>query len=205
MRNVKLATIIFACILCAAATAHGDPQIANLDSRGREIICFGDSITKGMGSTEGNDYPSVLSRMLGMPVINAGVIANTTRDALERIEDDVLSRDPRMVIVELSINDLLCGISMKEIFDNLDKTVRMIQEKGAIAVLVHIDVDYLEDEYLGVFRKIAEERKALLIPNIMKGILTNPSLMSDEVHPNDEGYRMIAERVYKVIKPFLRR
>ena len=39
------------------------------------IVCFGDSLTYGTGASNGMDYPTQLSRMIGLPVINAGVFA----------------------------------------------------------------------------------------------------------------------------------
>jgi len=42
---------------------------------------------------------------------------------------------------------------------------------------------------------VASEEKCLLVPKILSGILTDPSLKSDEIHPNARGYQLIAERV----------
>lgn len=179
--------------------------IANRASAGKEIICFGDSITVGAGSTQGNDYPSLLSKQLNMPVINAGVDGDTTEEALKRIESDVLARDPRLVIVELSGNDFLQGMPTAQTLGNLDKMVEMIQQKGAMVVLVHVTAGYFGDNYLDGFKQIAKKRRALLIPNILRGIFTNPLFKSDEIHPNDDGYRIIADRIYKAIKPLLKR
>ena len=72
---------------------------------GQTIICFGDSLTEGVGAESGEDYPSVLSRELGLPVINAGQRGDTTAEALARISDAVLSKNPRLVIVLLGGND----------------------------------------------------------------------------------------------------
>lgn len=181
-----------------------EPKMANLDSKGKDIICFGDSITKGEGSTEGNDFPSLLSQKLNMPVINAGVSGDTTQDALDRINQDVLQRDPRMVIVEFSGNDFLHGVPKKVTFDNLDEVVVRILRKKAMVVLVEVAAGNFGDDYYQGFQEIADRRGALLIPNIMKGIFANSSLKSDEIHPNDAGYRIIADRIYNEINPLLR-
>ena len=173
-------------------------------AKGENIICFGNSITQGAGATQGNDYPSLLAKKINRTVINAGVNGNTTDDALSRIETDVLERDPRLVIIEFSGNDFLQGIPNQRTFSNLDKLVALIQEKHAFVVLVEVAAGHFGDEYLSGFKKIAKKRRVLLIPNILEGIMTNPTLKSDEIHPNDEGYRLIAERIYKQIKPFLK-
>jgi lysophospholipase L1-like esterase len=43
----------------------------------------------------------------------------------------------------------------------------------------------------------------LFVPDILDGVISSPSLMSDYVHPNDAGYAKIAERVEKALKPVL--
>ena len=191
--------------ICLCFLVSGCAQrIANINSSGEQIICFGNSITKGEGSSPGNDYPALLSKELDMEVINAGVNGDSTRDALHRIKKDVLKKNPRLVIVELSGNDFLQGIPKQETFSNLDKIVSMIQEQGAMVILAEVRVEYFQDEDIKAFKGLAKKRQALLIPNILGGILLNPELTSsDQLHPNDTGYRVIAEKVYRAIKPLL--
>ena len=63
--------------------------VRNLDSQGKEIICFGDSVTVGTGAPQGKDYPSFLSALLARDVLNAGVCGDTTGDALKRLGKDI--------------------------------------------------------------------------------------------------------------------
>ena len=194
-----------ALIICFLLFSLGcEPRVANRDSKGTNIICFGNSITKGTGSSEGNDYPSLLSKKLNREVINAGVEGDTTEEGLQRIETDVLERNPRLVIIELSGNDFLQGLAVQTTLENLNKMMLMIQQKQAMIVLVEVAAGTLGDRYLSGFKQLAKKRKALLIPNILKGIFYNPSLKSDEIHPNDVGYDLIADRIYKKIMPLLK-
>ena len=70
-------------------------EIKNIDSNGKNIICFGDSITFGYGVSSGEDYPSILAKMFQYALINAGIDGDTTTEALKRLEYDVLDRIPR--------------------------------------------------------------------------------------------------------------
>jgi lysophospholipase L1-like esterase len=54
-------------------------------SSGEAIPCFGDNLTEGVGASEGEKYPSLLSRQLAMPVLNAGRRGDTTAQGLKRI------------------------------------------------------------------------------------------------------------------------
>ena len=82
------------------------PPVKNARPTGESIICFGDSLTYGTGASQGMDYPSQLSRLIGRPVINAGIPGDTTATALARLDRDVLSLSPRIVLITLGGNDL---------------------------------------------------------------------------------------------------
>jgi lysophospholipase L1-like esterase len=43
----------------------------------------------------------------------------------------------------------------------------------------------------------------LLIPRVLKGILSDRKLKSDSIHPNGAGYRLMAERILKQVRPLL--
>ncbi|MBL7131372.1 MAG: arylesterase [Candidatus Omnitrophica bacterium] len=178
-------------------------EIKNIDSKGRNIICFGDSITAGSGAGEGEDYPSLLAKELSLPVINAGSSGETTFGALKRLQRDVLEKDPLLVIVEFGGNDFLQKIPPKKTFDNLDKIVTEIQNHGAIVVIAEVRAPIFMNEYKKGFRIIAKKRKAVLMPNLLSGILDHPSLKSGSIHPNKEGYKIISERVLDIIQPII--
>lgn len=178
--------------------------IANLDSTGTNIICFGDSITYGHGASAGNDYPAQLSRMLGRPVLNAGKNGETTAGGLERLQKAVLARDPRIVVVGLGGNDFLSRTPKTQTARNLELIVQRCIRRGAMVVVVHSKFGILlSDPYLEEFRAIAERNGAVFVRDSLDGILGNPRRMSDPIHPNDEGYRLIAERVSEAVAPLI--
>ena len=177
--------------------------VANTDSAGETIVCFGDSITAGYGAGPNESYPALLGLKVKEEVINAGVSGETTTAGRNRIEKDVLSHNPRIVIVEFGGNDFLYQVPREETFRNIDQIIEMIQSHGAMVVLATVKTGIFTDAYSQRFKEIARKRKALWIPDIMRGIFDHPEFKSDEIHPNAEGYRMIAQRIYKEIKPLL--
>ncbi len=170
-------------------------KMANLQSRGSNIISFGDSLTAGYGASPGEDYPSRLSNLIGTPVLNAGVSGDTTDMALERIERDVLSRDPRIVIVGLGGNDYLRGVDISATEANLRTIIRKIHGAGAMIVLLGFRFPSLTADYEKMYSRVAAEEGCLFIPRLLRGIITDPSLKSDEIHPNARGYQIMAERI----------
>ena len=98
-----------------------DPKIKNSQPIGENIICFGDSLTFGTGATRGMDYPSQLSKMISRPVLNKGVPGDTTARALARLDQDVLSQSPRIVLITLGGNDLKNGVPKDTGFPESEK------------------------------------------------------------------------------------
>lgn len=170
-------------------------KVANLGSRGANIIAFGDSLTAGYGAGAGEDYPSALSKMIGVTVLNAGVSGDTTDGALARVQSDVLERDPRMVIVGLGGNDFLRGVPIASTEANLREIVRTIQRGGAMVVILGFRFPSLSVSYEKMYARVAKEERCLLVDDLLDGILSNPSLKSDDIHPNGRGYQLMAERV----------
>jgi acyl-CoA thioesterase I len=177
------------------------PKIKIAQPLGENIICFGDSLTFGTGATKGMDYPSQLSNMISMPVLNKGVPGDTTARALVRLDQDVMS--PRVVLITLGGNDLKNGVPKDTAFQNLKIMVESIQAKGALVIVGGIDLPFWGRGYGEGYEQLCKETGAILIPNILDGIMGNRQLMSDFIHPNDSGYTIMAERFYKVLKPYL--
>lgn len=190
--------LLLGCFLFAAC--RGGEQVV---LSGENIICFGDSLTYGTGAAPDKSYPSQLSEMIGKQVINAGIPGNTTADALERLETDVLQRSPRIVLITLGGNDMKNGVDKGAAFKNLKEIVEAIQARGALVVVGGVKLLFWDRGYEAEYEKLAEETGVLLIPNVLKGLVGHEDLMSDAIHPNAAGYEIMAERFYKVIKPYL--
>ena len=178
-------------------------EIKNIDSKGKNIVCFGDSITFGYGAEPGGDYPSALTKMTSVAVINAGIDGDTSTEAIKRIKSDVLDRDPFLVIVEFGGNDFLRKIPQEETLNNMRVIIEEIQAQGAMVAVVDISTEMILKQYRSAFYNLAREKGAIFIPRILSGIITNPRLKSDFIHPNADGYNVIAQRIYRVITPYL--
>lgn len=206
MRRLRKFCVFGCFLLIALAGACGGERyddVRNIRSAGETIICFGDSLTEGVGAGPGEDYPSVLSRLLGFPVVNSGRPGDTTAQALERLPDAVLNKNPRLVIVFLGGNDFLRQVPRQETRKNLEEIVRRIQASGAMVVIAGLRLGLFTDEFGPIFEEAAKQSGAFFVAQVMKGIHNDSSLRSDPIHPNGAGYRLIAERIAEKIKPLL--
>lgn len=202
MRSVSCLLILLFLIGCAPGEYRGIKNVYT--AAGKTLVCFGDSLTAGQGAPPGFDYPSILARELPLPVVNAGISGDTAAKALLRVEKDVLSKDPKIVIVELGPNDFLRTGGRWEgvegAFQNLETIIEKIQNYGAVVVVAGVSINY---EIGQRYQKLAERKGALLVPNIMGGVLGNTDLMSDQFHPNAKGYKIMADRFLEVLAPLL--
>jgi acyl-CoA thioesterase-1 len=202
MRKNSLLFFVFT-FLFFASLGCAKREIKNIDAKGKNIICFGDSLTFGYGAQAGQDYPTVLGKMLDVPVINAGIDGDTTSEGLKRLKSDVLEREPILVIIEFGGNDFLRKTTREVTVANISDMVDLIQKNGAMVAIADISAGMFLAEYGKSFSKLAQEKQTVYIPGIMSGIITNPSMKSDFLHPNGEGYKLIAQRVYQTILPYL--
>ncbi len=174
-------------------------EIKNVPLSVSRIVCFGDSLTRGIGAGKGNDYPSRLAEMIGIEVINSGVSGNTTAHALARLEDDVLSYEPDVVLITLGGNDLKKRLNVDTARANLVSIIQRIQAAGAMVVLGGIDIPLYGKGYAQMYESIARQTGSVLIPNILEDLFGNPDLMSDSIHPNDRGYEIMAGYFYAAL------
>ncbi len=177
-------------------------EIRNSDSTGTSIVALGDSLVEGVGATPGNDFVSLLSTRIGEPIVNLGVRGNTSKDALARI-DDVLAEDPRVVLILVGGNDYLRRVPREEVFENIRTLITQIQEYGSAVILLGVRGGILRDNFDADFEALARELGCGFVPNVLDGLLGNSELMYDAIHPNDEGYKLIADKVEPVVRGVL--
>ncbi len=178
-------------------------DIRNQNPASATIICFGDSLTFGTGASPGKSYPEVLEKLIARPVINAGIPGDTTKTARARLQKDVLQRKPGIVIITLGGNDLKNGVSRETAFATLKEIITAIQDHGALVVVGGLKFFPLDRGYGSGYREVTEETGAVLVPDILDDIFNRPELMSDRIHPNDQGYAIMADRFADALSPFL--
>lgn len=200
LSNIGCLLVLLTALGCRADSFD---NVRNLRSSNDAIVCLGDSLTEGVGANAGEDYPTVLSRELAFPVVNLSRRGDTTAQALARLPD-VLARSPRLVIVLLGGNDFLRQVPRAETKRNLTEVVRRIQAQGAMVAVAGIRLGLFTDEFSPIYEETARELGAFYIPQVMQGILNDPQLKSDPIHPNGAGYRLMAQRIAEKLKPLLR-
>lgn len=200
MKKILILGSILAIIILVYFLFSGSSNaIKNNPSSGANIVAFGDSLVVGVGSTEGNDFVSVLSSKIGEPIINLGKNGDTTEMALARL-DEVLENDPKIVLLLLGGNDYLRQVPKEETFLNLGIIIEAIQKQGAMVVLLGVRAGVFRDNNEKEFEFLSKKYSTAYVPNVLNGLIGNSNLMYDSIHPNDAGYRIIADSVFQEIK-----
>jgi acyl-CoA thioesterase-1 len=179
-----------------------------------KIIAFGDSLTAGFGLAEKESYPYLLQQKLradgyDYEVVNAGVSGDTTLGGLERA-DWVLEQDnAKIVILELGANDLLRGMPVGKMKENLDKIIRKAKEKNLTVLLCGMVAPptmgpQYQREFSTAFPDLASEHKVAYLPFLLDKVALNKDLnQADGIHPNVEGEKIMTDNIYKALKPML--
>lgn len=184
------------------APVESTPAFSREELLAGNLVCFGDSLTEGQGAAPEESFPAILAQKLPFKVINAGRSGDTASGGLGRIETDVLEQNPKIVVVELGANDFFRTTPVGEVEKNLSTIIGKIKEKKALVILAGTPVSWA---YRKMFKRVAKKTAVILIPDILEGILDQPKFMSDSIHPNKEGYFLIAQTVYQAIYKCLKK
>lgn len=177
------------------------PEVPNLDSPGRTIVCLGDSITAGVGSGPGEAYPDLLAARLGTEVINAGISGATAAEGLARV-DGVLAADPWLVVVELGGNDVLRQVPPEQTERSLRLILDRLLAARVVPVLVEMDAPF-GGRYREIYARLGGEYHVPVVADALGEILRDRSLKSDTIHPNAQGQKVLAAAVAEVIEPLI--
>ncbi len=187
-----------ACLLCCLLAACSKPPAYPPLAANAVVLAFGDSVTFGTGAGLHENYPTRLAARSGWNVVNAGIPGDTASAARARIEAALQENNPALVIVELGGNDFLRRRSEPEVKEDLRAILKSVRQSGAMPVLVAVPAFSLVNWGLSdaaIYSALAEEEKVLLIENVFSKVLSDPDLRADPIHPNAQGYRVLADGV----------
>lgn len=181
------------------------------------IVAFGDSITAGYAVRRG--FPSFWKEMLGqlypdarIEMINSGVSGDTTMDGFARLDWAVLSYEPDLVTINFGINDCVYGLGLEEFEANLVEMIRRIRAGPASEMLLLSSqpletppYDRQVQDYYQAIERVAKEMDvgfvdvyAAWMERVRKGTPLSSLIIPGLDHPNEAGYRIIAEELMKL-------
>ena len=181
----------------------------------KTIVVLGDSLAAGYGLDPDEAFPALLQKKIdaegwNYTVINAGLSGDTTAGGLRRI-DWLLKRRIDVLVLELGGNDGLRGIPVSATKTNLQAIIDQTKQKYPAVQIVVVGMQMPPNmgeaytrEFRDVFPELAARNHAALVPFLLEGVGGNPDLnQPDHIHPTAEGHKIVAENVWKTLKPVL--
>ncbi len=187
-------------LLLLTACDSGPPKLAELPADG-VVLAFGDSLTHGTGARAETSYPAVLQELIGRRVVRAGVPGEVTAQGVARLPSLLRDSAPDLLVLIHGGNDLLGRRPREDTAANLRAMVRLARKRGVAVVLIGVpDLGLILGRSAGLYGELAEELKIPYDGEALPAILKRPSLKSDTIHPNAQGYRKLAEAVAELLR-----
>ncbi|RBW45044.1 arylesterase [Psychromonas sp. B3M02] len=194
---------IYLCLLfITLLTACSDSVTLTPLNQQQPILAFGDSLTSGRGAEKQQSYPVQLGLLLDKQVINAGVNGETSQQGLKRLPKLLDQYQPQLLILCHGGNDILQNRNLDKMQDNLAQMIEMAQDRGIEVVLLSVPEASIFLPDIEQYQTLAKEYQIPLGNDIMRDVLKKPALHSDTVHPNAQGYRLIAQGVYDLLTEY---
>ena len=199
--GVRRASVV--AMLLLAAGCGGRARIAPLGADA-VVLAFGDSLTFGTGAPPGDSYPAVLAKRLGCRVVRSGVPGEETHEGLERLPGVLEEVRPDLVVLCHGGNDMLNRRDRAATARNLEAMIDRCRRVGADVILIAVPRPGLSLRPPRFYAEIARRRKVPIDRGTLSTILGSPSMRSDYVHPNADGYQMLADAVAALIADSVR-
>lgn len=168
------------------------------------VVFMGNSITIGW-------LHKVPEFFEGKPYVNRGISGQTTPQMLLRFRQDVLDLSPKVVVILAGTNDIAGNtgpMTLEQILDNLKSMAELALANGVEPVLSSVLPAYDYPWRPGLQPNIKIPKLNAMIKNYaaLSGIVyldyfsemadsrngLDNTLATDEVHPTEKGYRMMA-------------
>lgn len=184
--------------------------ISQVGAAERTLMLYGDSLMAGLGLSAEDSFAGQLQDALGedVTIVNASVSGDTSADGLARL-DWSLGERPDAVVLELGANDMLQGLPVEAMRDNLSAILERFAAEGIPVLLAgmraspSLGSSYVT-AYEAVFPELAAAFDTDFYPFFLEGVATDAALnQADGMHPNEQGVGIIVEAILPSVEALL--
>jgi lysophospholipase L1-like esterase len=201
--------LILSMTACSSSDDGGGaagPKITNSKPGAGRIYVMGDSLAYGTGSVDLVFTPSACleNEFTGATVSNYAIPGFKTDELVDNVPY-YLGQSPKLAFISTGGNDALSEYYQPGSYP-ADKSVRELkriilqfQTAGAVVVYLAINPPYdpAASKRLQDMAKVARENGAIVVDG-MAG-LWKTAKMSDDFHPNDDGYEVMCDRILQAV------
>ena len=184
------------------------------DIKTQSLLIYGDSISAGYGMSKEKQWSVILQEKINkenlkIKVINSSISGETTSGGLARLSQTIKSIQPDYLLLELGGNDALRGYPPRQIASNIAEMIKIADSASTKVLLMQIKIppnygSRYQKAFESIYSSIADETSATLIPFMLEEVALNEDLMlPDGIHPKASAQPLIADYVYRQLKPLL--
>ena len=147
----------------------------------------------------------LISEGYKIEVVNGSVSGSTSSGGVNRVEWTLSESNISLVILGLGANDMLRGIRPKETKNNLEKIIKVAQDKNIKVILAGMiaptsyGLEY-KNNFDQIYLNLSKQYNLPLIPFLLEGVALKPKLnLSDGMHPNEKGTIIISKTLQEII------
>ena len=192
--------LIYAFLIAGVLASCSDNAKLQALDENSTILAFGDSLTYGTGTSRNKAYPAVLERLINRKVINAGVPGEISKNGLARLPGLLEKHHPRLIIICHGGNDILRKLDLSKTRNNIQQMINLARQNNSEVMLIGVPEFGLFLNTVPIYQALADENHVPIANNILGDIIGNNSLKSDHIHPNTQGYQLLAENINGVLK-----
>lgn len=195
VRSFALASL---CCLTAAGCDQADKLASLADDA--VILAFGDSLTAGTGANKKQAYPAQLQGLISRTVINAGIPGEVSHSGLRRLPALLKQHQPDLVIICHGGNDILRRLNLQQTRNNIQAMIDTSRSHGAQVMLVGVPEFGIFLSSAEFYTELARNNRLPIENTVLSDVLGKAAYKSDQIHPNAEGYGIMAKRLAQLLK-----
>jgi len=184
----------------------------------QRILFFGDSLTAGYGLSDplSQSFPALIGEKikaanLSYKVTNGGLSGDTSFGGLQRI-NQYLKQPIDIFVLALGANDLIRGVPTSQTLQNLQAIIDLVKRHNPFVKLVMLGMEIPTavhpkiNSFSKIFRHLADKNQMHFLPFLLVNVAGIKNLnLADGFHPSYQGYQVIANNVWQLLRPLCQR
>jgi lysophospholipase L1-like esterase len=191
---MSVSRLILVLVVALAAGCGDKAKLSRLPGDA-VVLAFGDSLTYGTGAAESESYPAQLEKLIGRRVVRAGVPGEVTAQALARLPSTLDEHAPRLLLLCIGGNDFLRRLGNSQAEANVREMVKLARSRGVEVLLIGTPEPGISVTPPAFYAGIAKQFTLPYEESVVGEVLRDSGLKSDPIHPNAQGYGVIAGRL----------
>ncbi|WP_230682305.1 SGNH/GDSL hydrolase family protein [Gimesia maris] len=175
---------------------HLTPGVEPVSSRRLTVI--GDSVTAGLGDTQIETWPRILTREHDIAVQDLSHVGDTVSTARQRVAETQVNSP--LVLLEIGGNDVLGSTTSEEFATHMDLLLTQLASPGRHLVMLELPLPPFYHAFGRIQRRLAKKHGVKLVPKrVLLSILAGGDATLDSIHLSQAGQQQMADVVWGIV------